>query len=146
MNSMIAERISFDTNILVYALDTAAGDKHVRAMELLDQAVQSDFVLTLQALSEFFAVATRKRKVPLEDAATQINDWIELFPVVSAGPAALRRAVWAVSEHQFAFWDALLWGTVAEAGCGILVSEDFQHGRRLRGVQFHNPFIENLPS
>ena len=35
---MRVKRISLDTNILVYAMDRDAGDRHVRAMEILDQS------------------------------------------------------------------------------------------------------------
>ena len=56
---MCVKRISLDTNILVYAMDRDAGDRHVRAMELLDQAVESDCILTTQALGEFYKLSHR---------------------------------------------------------------------------------------
>ena len=38
------------------------------------------------------------------------------------------------------FWDAMLWATARRAGCSVLLSEDFQDGRRLDGVLFVDPF------
>lgn len=61
---MCVERFSLDTNILVYALDAKAGNKHTLAAEIVDRAVERDSHLTLQALSVFYAVVTRKGIVP----------------------------------------------------------------------------------
>ncbi len=142
---MNAGRVTIDTNVLVYAVDRSAGEKHTHAVRLVDAAVDWNCVLALQALNEFFAATTRKRMMPVADAVAQVEDWLRLFPIQTAGPATLRRAMAAVREHGLSFWDAMLWATAREAGCGILLSEDFQHGRVLGGVRFHNPFLEEGP-
>ena len=36
----------------------------------------------------------------------------------------------------------MLWATARDAGCGLVISEDFQDGRTLGGVTFVNPFLE----
>ena len=82
---MTAERWSLDTNILVYAVDRDAGEKHRIAVELLDALTEQDCVLSLQALAEFFHVVTRKGHVPTVEAAGIVNDWSILFPVIAAG-------------------------------------------------------------
>ena len=61
---MRVKRISLDTNILVYAMDRDAGERHLLAMDVLDQAVGSDCILTTQALGEIFHVVTRKNGMP----------------------------------------------------------------------------------
>jgi predicted nucleic acid-binding protein len=139
---MSGERFTFDSNILVYALDRDAGDRHRIASRLMAQAHEMDCMLTLQALAEFFFVVTRKAGMPVEDARAQIDDWRALFPVRPADPDTLTRAIAAVRDHRLAFWDAMLWACAKDGGCGLLVSEDFQHGRTLNGVRFHNPFVE----
>jgi hypothetical protein len=60
MRAMSVDRITLDTNILIYAIDKDAGIRHQRAMGIVDDAVQQDCVLVLQALSEFFSAVTRK--------------------------------------------------------------------------------------
>ncbi len=142
---MNAGRVTIDTNVLVYAVDGKAGDRHVRALNLVDAAVDWDSVLVLQVLNEFFAVTTGKGKLDPAEAATSVDEWLRLFPVHAAGPGTLRHAMAAVREHRLSFWDAMLWATAREAGCGILLTEDFQHGRVLGGVRFHNPFLESGP-
>lgn len=143
---MNAGRVTIDTNVLVYAVDRSAGEKHAHAVWLLDAAVDWNCVLALQALNEFFAATTRKRMMPVADAVAQVEDWLRLFPIQTAGPGTLRRAMAAVREHRLSFWDAMLWATAREAGCTLLLSENFQHGRVLGGVRFHNPFVEEVPA
>jgi len=138
-------RLTLDTNILVYAMDRDAGERHDLAMEIVDQAVTSDCVLTLQALCEFYAAVTGKGKMPKKEAAAQILDWMELFPVVGATSKSLPKALKAVEEHSLSFWDAMLWATAAEAGVTLLLSEDFQHNRVLEVTRFCNPFSLNDP-
>lgn len=133
-------RLTLDTNILVYAMDRDAGDRHELAKEIVDRAVASDCVLTLQSLCEFYTAVTGKGKMPVKEAEVQILDWMELFPVASATSKSLTRALKAVEEHGLSFWDAMLWAVAAEAGGTLLLSEDFQHDRLLDATRFYNPF------
>ena len=137
---MNGKRVALDTNILVYSVDLDAGNKHDKAIALFEQLTPSNCVLSLQSLCEFYSAVTRKKLMPADDAMAQIDDWQQLFPVVSAKPATLTRAFAAVTRHQLSFWDALLWATIREAGIAILLSEDFQHEQHLDGVQIINPF------
>ena len=74
---MTATRLwfTFDTNILVYAADRTAGRRHDVAKDLLGRARESNCVLTLQGLSEFFFAATRKGKLSLAEATALTNAW-----------------------------------------------------------------------
>jgi predicted nucleic acid-binding protein len=137
---MSAERISLDSNVLVYCVDRDAGARHRIACDVVDRCVDRDCVLAVQALSEFFFVATRKGKMPAIDAAAQIDDWQILFPTATPRATTLRRAIRAVADHGLAFWDAMLWAVAAENGVTALVSEDCQDGRIIGGVRFVNPF------
>ena len=138
---MSAERITLDTNILIYAIDRDAGERHQKAMTLIREVAYLDCVLALQVLSEFFAAVTRKGKLSLTDARTYIQDWQLIFPTVLPTPTTLTRAIAAVEQHNLSFWDAMLWATAKQAGVTILLSEDFQHDRELEGVRFQNPLI-----
>jgi predicted nucleic acid-binding protein len=135
-----AERFSLDTNILVYSIDNAAGRRHALAAEIVDRAAECDCWLTLQALAEFYAAATRKSVVPPGDAAALASDWLEIFPVASASAAALRTALASAAAGRTSFWDGLLLATAAEAGCTTLLSEDMADGARIGGITVLNPF------
>jgi predicted nucleic acid-binding protein len=126
-------------------MDRDAEERHKLAMEIVDLASAFDCVLILQALCEFYAAVTGKDKMPSNEAEAQINDWIQLFPVVSATPKSLNKAINAANLHTLSFWDAMLWAVAREAGVTLLLSEDFQHDRVLDGIRFCNPFKLDRP-
>ncbi|HJM48375.1 MAG TPA: PIN domain-containing protein [Alphaproteobacteria bacterium] len=134
-------RTTFDTNILVYAADSAAGTRHDVACDLVARAVYVDSMLVLQCLAEFFFVATRKAKTEPEIAKEFVAKWREVFAVHCAGEETVMRAIDAVPRHDLAFWDAMMWAVARQARCDFLISEDFQDGRQIEGVTFVKPFI-----
>ena len=133
-------RFSLDTNILVYAIDRDAGERHERSRELIGRAARRDCVLTVQALGEFFHATTRKNLLEAARARAFVRDWLDVFPVTAADDTALVDAMEAVEEHRLSFWDAMLWATARRIGCSAILSEDMQDGRRLSGVAIINPF------
>lgn len=137
---IVKDRFSFDTNILVYAVDRDAGERHGRSKVLLEKAARRDCVLAVQALAEFFHATTRKNLLDPSHARAFVHDWLDVSPIVSAGDAALVEAIDGVAEHHLSFWDAMLWATARQSGCSAIISEDMQDGRRLGGVEFINPF------
>jgi len=139
----VKARFSLDTNILIYAVDRDAGERHERAKELLGRSAQCDCVLTVQAFAEFFHAVTRKKFLEPSRASAFVRDWLDVFQVASADEAALVDAMDAVAEHRLAFWDAMLWATARQNGCSAILSEDMHDGRRLSGVEFINPFAAN---
>ena len=138
------ERFSIDTNILIYSVDTDAGERHEHAMLLLDDMAARDCVLTLQALAEFFHAVTRKDKMPIEDARAMVHDWMTLFPTAVADARTLPAAITLRAEHGFAFWDAMLVQTLRGAGVTRLLTEDMQHGRQVGPLRLENPFTADF--
>jgi len=134
---------AIDTNILIYAVDHLADrSKHEAAAELLHRLGASGrAVLPLQALSEFFVVATRKGQARPEEASDFIDSLVESFPVREPTLADLRDAIRVNKEHNVSFWDGMLWSVARRAGARYVLSEDFQDGRELEGVLFLNPFL-----
>jgi len=133
-------RFSFDTNILVYAVDRDAGERHRIAVDLVRRAAGRDCVITLQALAELFRALTGKRKATAEQAMEVIQMWRDAATIVAADQVCLVDAMGAVADHGVSFWDAMMWATAKRAGCRLLISEDGQDGRTLGGVTIVNPF------
>lgn len=133
-------RFTLDTNILVYAVDRDAGERHLRSRDLVGRAARRDCVLTVQSLAEFFHATTRKNLLEPARARGFVRSWRAVFEVTAADDSALVDAIDAVEEHGLSFWDAMLWAASRQAGCAVILSEDMQHGRRLGGVAFVNPF------
>jgi predicted nucleic acid-binding protein len=137
---MSAERFTLDTNILAYSVDVDDQRRHAIAVEIMHKAAECDCWLTLQALSEFYSVVTRKGIARPRDAATLADDWLDIYPTVGATPTAVRAALATAASGKASYWDALLIATAEEAGCVAIVTEDLAAGARLGGVEICNPF------
>lgn len=133
-------RLTLDSNILIYAQDRSAGSRHAQAMALVGRATATDCILTLQSLAETFRVSVTRLAMSAAEAKAALAVWRRAFPIHAATLETLDAAIGAVDRHQLSFWDAMLWATAREAGCEAILSEDFQDGRTLGGLQFVNPF------
>lgn len=132
--------VTFDSSILVYTAQ--AGDpRQTAALELLRSAAGGSCVLTLQALGEFFFVATRKGLATRPAAAAQVRRWLAVFPSPAAASAtAVVAAMDASAEGRFSYWDALLLATAAQAGCAAAISEDMADGAALGSIRVVRAF------
>jgi predicted nucleic acid-binding protein len=142
---MSAESLSdyfVDTNVLVYAYDCSAGDKHTVSAQLIEQCWKNENGCTsMQVLQEFFITVTQKINKPLdEQTARQIvadlAHWRLHIPDVSD----LLQAIDYQQNYQLSFWDAMIVQSAAHLGCAQLLSEDLNHGQRFGEVQVMNPF------
>ena len=137
---MIGERFTLDTNILIYSIDHGAKAHHRMARRIIELAIRSDCWITLQAVSEFYAAATRKQRMPAAEAAAQAADWLEMFPCLSHPPTAVRAALTEAAAGRASFWDAQMLATAAEGGCSAILTEDMKDGAVLARVRVVNPF------
>jgi len=133
-------RSFFDSNVLVYTDDADSRAKQRRALDLLAASRRDGSgVVSTQVLSEYFVAATRKLGVDPAVARRKV----ELFARLNLAVLDLEDVLAAIDLHrlhQIAFWDALIVRAAQESGCGVLYSEDMQHGRRFGGVDVVNPF------
>lgn len=126
----------FDTNVLIYG---ASSDTRKARADLL---LRQGGVISVQVVNEFTAVARRKLRMDwphIEEAVARMRDMFNLvLPLTLETHAA---AVALARDHSLAFYDALILAAALEAGCEILYSEDFQHGRRFGDCMILNPFL-----
>lgn len=137
---MSGERFTLDTNILVYSVAADADQRHKLAAEIMELAIAGDCWLTLQSVSEFYTVVTRKRVLARDHAAKLADAWLRVFPIASASPQAARAAMTDAVASGASYWDALLVRTAAEAGCTAILSEDMADGGTPGGLRIVNPF------
>jgi predicted nucleic acid-binding protein len=131
-----------DTNILVYAYDRGAGDKHEKALGLIQQLWQGgNGILSTQVLQEFYVNIRRKaqRPVTVEQARTLISDYLAWDPIVNDG-ASMLEAIDLEKRYQLSFWDSLIVAAAQKGGASIIYSEDFNHGQKFGSVEVRNPF------
>jgi predicted nucleic acid-binding protein len=137
---MSVETFTLDTNILVYSVDGSAGSRHDIARIIMERAAIGPCCLTLQAVSEFFFVMTRKGIMSRPEARPIAEAMIDLFPTVPVSATAVRAALATASSGRASYWDALLVHTAAEAGCTAILTEDLSAETTLAGVRVINPF------
>jgi predicted nucleic acid-binding protein len=133
--------VSFDANVLVYALDPNGGARRHRAADLVERAFQlRRGILLFQAMAEFYSVVVRKFGTDPEDARDFLEGLRVALRVHTADERDFDIATIEGRSHGLPFWDALLWATADRVGVRYLITEDFQDGRVLGGVTFVNPF------
>ncbi|OGA08495.1 MAG: hypothetical protein A3D95_12785 [Betaproteobacteria bacterium RIFCSPHIGHO2_12_FULL_69_13] len=133
-------RLSLDANVLIYGIDAGDPAKHRTARRVIMLAAERDCVLTLQALAEFYFVATRKGKLDAPQVKAQVDELRSVFPMVLPSARTLNLAIDASERHRIGFWDGMQIAVMHEAGVGILLSEDLQDGQIYEGVRCLNPF------
>ncbi|HKA51913.1 MAG TPA: PIN domain-containing protein [Candidatus Dormibacteraeota bacterium] len=131
-----------DTNVLVYAYDRSAGEKHRRALHLLEQlATRKDGALSIQVLQEFFVTVTTRlpKPLPVRDAAAIVSDLGALL-THAPGVTDVLAAIDMHDRLQVSFWDAMILRSASVLRCALVWSEDLAHGRRYDDVEVRNPF------
>lgn len=131
-----------DSNVLVYAHDAAAGEKHQRARALVERLwEEGNGVLSTQVLQEFYVNVTRKTARPpeTEEVKRWLADYLNWEVVVNDGDAVLE-AIDLQLRYQVGFWDALILHAANTALAGIIYSEDLNHGQRYGESVVENPF------
>jgi predicted nucleic acid-binding protein len=94
----------------------------------------------MQVLQEYFVTATRKLGVDVRVARRKVELLAE-FDVAAPDVADILAAIDLHRLHGFSFWDALILRSAKQAGCKILLTEDFQQSREVDGVRIENPFL-----
>jgi predicted nucleic acid-binding protein len=129
-----------DTNVLLYAVDTAEADKHRAAASWKADLWRSRRGrISYQVLQEFYVQAVRKEPKRAEAARSEVRDLFAWDPV--AVDALLIETAWSLQDRfRLSFWDALIVAAAHAAGCRYLLTEDLSHGQDLDGVLVVNPF------
>ena len=133
-----------DTNILVYAYDRSAEQKHNLAAQLMESCWENENgCISIQVLQEFFVTVTRKIATPMDhQTARQIVADLTQWHLHAPNASDLLQAIDLQMSYQLAFWDALVVQSAASLGCKKLFSEDLNHGQVYGDVQVINPFRE----
>jgi predicted nucleic acid-binding protein len=141
----MSDRYFVDTNILMYAHDTAAGEKHRRAKALVEELWETRAgVVSTQVLQELAVNLRRMAKKPLDAKATRevVSDYLAWQVVVNSGESILE-ALELETRYRVSFWDALVIQAAHVAGAEILYSEDLSDGQRYGTVRVKNPLTND---
>lgn len=133
-------KLALDTNVLAYAEGVNGAGRRDLALDLLRRLPQGQVAVPAQALGELFNVLVRKAGRSPDEARTALLSWRDAFPILSTSPAVILAAADLAVAHRLGVWDAVILSAAADAGCRLLLSEDFQDGFTWRGVTVANPF------
>jgi predicted nucleic acid-binding protein len=136
-------RAFLDTNILVYALMKRRGSLVDHRTEIAEQILCAGGVVSVQVLSEFCDVLSRKFRVgwsAIEEGMGAISTFCgTAIPLT----AETHKAAFAISRrHQLRIYDSMILAAATMAGCATVYSEDMQNGQMIEGVRIENPFRE----
>ena len=131
-----------DTNILVYAHDVSAGQKQVRAQQLIrDLWSSGEGCLSIQVLQEFYVTVTQKVANPLpSEVAAQIIADLAAWELHCPNIEDVLDAIGLQHRVHTSFWDAMILASALHLGCQILWSEDLTPGQLYGQIEVHNPF------
>lgn len=134
-------KVFVDTNILLCGHDLDAGEKHLRAAEVLEQLwTDRTGVLSPQVLQEFYVNVTRKISKPLAKVvARRVMGAYSIWCIETSSEDVLA-ACRIEEEARISFWDALICASAIKAGAEMLDSEDLNSGQKIAGLHIQNPF------
>jgi predicted nucleic acid-binding protein len=143
----MAGSVFVDTDVLFYAYDPRDVLKQGRALIIIRALAQLDRgVVSTQVLGEFFAATTtgRRRFLDAEAARSYAQNIADAFRVLDVTKQTVFEAMRGARFYQLRYWDAHLWATALLNRVPVFLTEDFQRGRILEGVQFLDPFDDGF--
>lgn len=138
----MTDRTFVDTNILVYAHDADADDKHsIAAQSVGDLWEARTGILSTQVLQELYVTLTRKAPHPIKKnlARRLIKNYLTWEVAVNDG-AIILHASEIEESYRFSFWDSLIIASAYSKNAAIILTEDLTHGQLIEGIRIQNPF------
>ncbi len=141
----MSDRVFLDTNILLYAYDVDAGNKHRVARDLVCRLWNENTgVLSTQVLQEFYVNVTAKIPTPLAPARARsvLRNYLAWHVETNSAESVLMASE-VQEQNRLSFWDALIVVAASNAGASMLYSEDLNHDQMIEGVRVCNPFFDS---
>ncbi|RFF27883.1 MULTISPECIES: PIN domain-containing protein [unclassified Wenzhouxiangella] len=135
-----------DTNILVYARDTAHPAKHSQARNWLEHLWKTRTGrISTQVLKEYYQVVTRRLKpgLPREQARADIHDLWTWEPVET--DQEVFEQAWSLEDRlNYNWWDLLILAAAQRSNCIYVLSEDLQNDQTIDNLKILNPFTTTI--
>lgn len=136
------DKMFVDTNVLVYAHDLDAGDKHEIAIGVVSDLWESgNGVISTQVLQELYVTLTKK--VPSHPKKSQVrrilNNYLAWDLAVNNGQTILQASE-IEENYNISFWDAMIVSAAYSKNAAILLTEALNEGQLIEGIEIVNPF------
>ncbi len=142
MNVVENQKEFVDTNIFLYAYDSATPEKGRKAKRLISALWDSgQGVISIQVLQELYVNMTRKLPNPISpELATQIITDLGQWHLHRPKLEDLQRAIELEKINSISFWDAMIVSSAQQMGCKVLWTEDLNSGQYIGDLVIRNPF------
>lgn len=140
----MSDRYFIDTNIFLYTFDITAPEKAKRSRSLIRAGLPTGkAIISYQVVQEFFSVAFRRFQPPMTVVDAEYYLSVTLGPLLAVFPSQslFGEALRLSGKHGLSWYDSLIVAAAIEGDCGILYSEDLQHGQRFGSLVIQNPFL-----
>jgi predicted nucleic acid-binding protein len=138
----MSAKVFLDTNILVYAFGTKKAPIPDPRIEVAEQIVIEGGAISVQVLSEFAQVCSRKAHLSWERIVGLLEAIKEICgPAVPITLEIHETAVGLSKRYGFNIYDSLILAAAKREGCTTIYSEDMQHGQVVEGLRIENPFL-----
>lgn len=132
---MAAERVFFDTNVLVYLLKD---DRHKG--ECCADLIAGGGTISVQVLNELLNVIRRKTDLNWPDTLRFLETLEGLFEITDMTQETHRLGRRLAERYRLSVYDALIIAASILSGASVLYTEDMQDGAIIEGVRIVNPF------
>lgn len=129
-----------DANVFVHTRDARDAGKRERAVQWIDVLWRDRLGRTsVQAISEFYVVSTRKLGIAPERAWSHAERYFAWNPR-PVDEALLRRAREIELRYKISWWDSMIVAAAQLEDCVLLLTEDLQDGAAYGSVTARSPF------
>ncbi len=132
-------QVFIDSNILIYAQDVDAGDRHEQARALIRDLWKSrkQPAISVQVLQETHVNLIRKG-VAIEESARRVSRYLS-WRVVGNTKDLFCRSLELQQSHRLSYWDAMIVAAAQRSQALELWTEDLNPGQSFDGLTVVNP-------
>jgi predicted nucleic acid-binding protein len=129
-----------DSNIWLYAfIETQDAGKSSVAKSVI-QNKDISIVVSTQIINEVSINLIRKADFPEEKIRELIASFYKKYGVIGIEREIIFKSSEMREQHNFSFWDSIIFTSALYAGADVLYSEDMQDGFMIEKTQIINPF------
>lgn len=140
----MSDRFFLDTNIFIYSFDRGSAAKAAKAEQLIRKALTSQKgVISYQVVQEFFNAALKRFAQPMKahDAEQYLATVFRPLLSVHSSVVLYGDALRLFEKKKLSWYDALIVSAAIASECGVLYTEDLQHGQSFGSLRVVNPFL-----
>lgn len=135
-------RVAIDTNVLIYSEGVADPRRHAIAVDTFAALTRCRVVIPVQVMGETLRVLVGKAKWPLDEAMAAVRRIERALELSRTDIDTWEGAKELIARNGLSVWDAVILASASQAGCALLLSEDYQNGFVWRGTTVVDPFAE----